>query len=88
MADRIVSSFDPACTIAPFANDPLTSETHKVDFSIPLPMPVTDWTERIESTVSWLKRNDVKRVGTIRPCANDDMGGVRYIGSPDDQAGR
>lgn len=88
MADRIGSSFDPARTIAPFANDPLTSETHKVDFSIPLPMPVTDWTERIESTVSWLKRNDVKRVGTIRPCANDDMGGVRYIGSPDDQAGR
>jgi|EndMetStandDraft_7_1072992.scaffolds.fasta_scaffold1433550_1 hypothetical protein len=88
MADRIVSSFDPACTIAPFANDSLTSETYKVDFSIPLPMPVTDWTECVESTVSWLKRNDVKRVGTIRPCANDDMGGVRYIGSPDVQVGR
>lgn len=88
MADTIVSSFDPACTIAPFANGPLTAETHKVDFGIPLPMPATDWTECIKSAVSWLKRNNVKRVGTIRPCAKDNMRGVRYISSPDDQVGR
>ena len=82
VADGISAGFNPACTVAPLAGSPFASEADEIDFGVPLPMPLANRAECVESAVSRLEWDDVEGVWAIGACTRDDVTGVGNGGTP------
>jgi len=82
MSYRVVAGLYPPRPVAIIADGPLASEADQIDLGVPLPVPSTNRTFRIQGPVSRLKRDDVESVGAVRSVAIDDVAGMGDRSSP------
>ncbi len=76
MPDRVIASFDPPSPVTIVAAGAFAPKAHQIDLGVPLAVPLTDRTFRIEGAVPRLKRDDVEGVRAVRPFAVNDVTGV------------